>query len=228
MQVLAAPRPVFRFLIPAFILYVIIATAYNYFYLRRFKTYNAWTLIRAALFLFGWFGLYFIIPSFFWRGVFLLSGVPLIYFVERVLGHPGEQLLFNETLITAFAGIMAIVGLSHYFPFSGTWYLLALFLFVSITVRASYEFTPQSRQAKWTSAIILGLVMAEILWVAGFLPFHFSAIALLVFNAFYCAWTLGYNYLYNHLTPKKVQFQVILALAFTVLIVIVTPWKILS
>jgi hypothetical protein len=227
-QIFAAPQPVFRYLLGSMAVYLTLVTLYNFFHLRRLNAYSVWTLVRFVLVFVGWFGVYLIIPSEFWRSAFLIAGLPLFYFIERIIGHPGEQLLFNETLLATFTGIMAIVGFSHYFLLPGTLYLLLLFVFVTLVVRSSYELTPQSRRSRWMAAVAYGLAMTEVYWAAGFLPFHYSAIGLLVFNAFYCVWTLGYYYLYNHLTPKKVQFHILLALVFTILIIIITPWRILD
>jgi len=227
-QSFAAPQPVFRFLLPAFIGYLLIVTWYNYFFLRRIGHYNLWTLLRPLLFLLGWFGVYFIIPNEFWRGVYLLAGLPVIYLLERMLGNSGEQLLFNETLLMAFTGLFTVTALSHYYLLPGTLYLFVIFFLTVLIVRASYELTPQDKAMKWICAVCLGIVITEVFWASSFLPLHYSAIALLIFNVFYCAWTLCYYFLHKHLTPRKIQFHVVLAVLFSVLIVAVTPWRILQ
>jgi hypothetical protein len=227
-QLFAAPRPIFRFLLPAFLLYLGLVTIYHYIYLKRHGIFNWWLVIRPLLFLSSWFGLFFIIPDSFWRGVFLLVGVPVTYLLERMLGHQGEQLLFNETLLSAFAGLMTVTALSHYYALPSTLYLFAAFVFMLLLIRASFESMPQSKQVKWTSAVCLALALAEVFWAASFLPLHYSALGLLAFNVFYCTWTLCYYFLYNHLTAKKIQFHVILALLFTAVVAAVTPWRILQ
>lgn len=226
-QVFAAPRPVFRFLLPTLIIYLGLVTLYNYYYLKRTTIFNLWLLLRPLLFLLAWFGVFFIIPNDFWRGVYLLAGVPVVYFLERTLGARGEQILFNETLLTAFTGLMTITAFSHYYQLPSTLYLLITFIFMTVIIRASYELTPQTVRVKWVSAVCLGLGLSEVFWATSFLPLHYSALALLTFNVFYCAWTLCYYFLYNHLTTKKVQFHVVLSLVFTAIIAAVTPWRIL-
>lgn len=227
-QIFASPQPVFRFLLPSFIIYLVIVTFYNYFYLKNRGIVNLWVLVRPVLLIAAWFGTYFIIPNTWWRGVYLLAGAGVIYFTERTLGNQGEQLLFNETVLTAFTGLIAITAFSHYFVLPGAVYLFVTFAATAIIARASYEMTPQSARMKWTIAICLGLALAEVFWAGSFLPLHYSAIGLLLFNVFYCAWTLCYYFLYNHLTPKKIQFHVILAMLFTAVILAVTPWSILQ
>jgi hypothetical protein len=210
------------------LLFVAVITTYNYFYLKRIGLYNFWSLMRIVLFLLGWFGVYFIIPSQFWRGVYLLAGVPLLYLIEQAVGNPGEQLLVNETLLSAFTGFVTLVALSHYYPLSGTLYLLLTFVFTMLLVRTSYELSPQGSRGKWLSAGAIGLIMTEVFWAGSFMPLHYSALGLIVFNVFYCTWTLCYYFLYNHLTAKKAQFHVVLAILFTALIIIITPWRILA
>jgi hypothetical protein len=227
-QLFASPQPVFRFMLPAFFLYLGVVTLYNRYYLLKTGQYNHWALVRPALFLICWFGVYLIIPSEFWRGAYLLVGVVVIYLVERLLGNAGEQLLFNQTFITAFAGFMTLTGLSHYFLLPGTLYLFIVFLFVALLSRAAYDFVPESQRIKWVTAFIISLVVTEVFWAFSFLPLHYSALGLLTFNVFYCLWILCYYYLYNHLTTKKVQFQLFLAVLFTIIILAVTPWSILA
>lgn len=228
LQVFATPQPVFRFLIPAFIGYLIVVSLYNYVIIRAEHSYSHWMMLRPVLFFLGWFGLYFIIPNEFWRGLFLLASFPVIYVIERMIGHPGEQLLFNETLLTSFAGFMTLTALSHYFPLTGTLYLALIFGFSLALVRSSYDLMPQSPKYKWLYALVLALLMTQLFWVLSFLPLHFSALALLLFNVFVCIWTITYNFLYNHLTRQKVQFQLGMAVLFTLIILAATPWQILQ
>ncbi len=227
-QVFATPDPVYRFLLPAFVIYLAAVGTYNFFYLRHIHSVNIWVALRPLLLIAGWFGVYFIIPNEFWRGVYLLAGVPVIYFIERMLGNPGEQLLFNETTLAAFTGYMTIVAFSHYYLLPGTIYLLAAFVFTVLLTRSSYELTPQSLRAKWLVAIVMGLAITEVFWAASFMPLHYSATALLVFDIFYTAWTLCYYFLYNHLTSKKIQFHIVLAVLFAFIILAVTPWSIIA
>ncbi len=227
-QFFATPLPVFRFLLPAFGLYLICVTLYNYAVVRKDTAHSKLMLVRPVLFYLGWFGLFFIIPNTFWRGVFLLISVVLIYSIERTIGKPGEQLLFNETLLTSFAGFMTLTALSHYFPLHGTEYLAAVFIFSLALIRASYDLMPQLPRTKWLYALVLALLLTQLFWVLSFLPLHYSALALLLFNIFTCVWTITYNFLYNQLTRQKVQFNLILAAAFTLIILSVTPWQIIQ
>ena len=80
-QIFASPLPVFRFLVPAFLAYVIAVAGYNRWYLKAKKEqWNIWVWLRLPLFLFTWFGLFFLVPSGLGRGLFLLVSLPIIFF----------------------------------------------------------------------------------------------------------------------------------------------------
>lgn len=228
-QLFAAPLPVFRYLLPSFLLYLAILTGYNIWYLKLAGHYNLWWLVRPVLFLSGWFGLFFILPNETWRGLFLLLGLPIIYLVEFLVGNSGQQFLLNETLISAFAIFMALTSFSHTFvtlPF--VVYLAICFSATLLLIRASYEAVPRPGPARWYSAAILALLTTEMFWVLSFLPLHFSALGLILFNVFYFCWVLYYYALYDHLNLKQVQYHIVLGIIFTALILVVTPWRILT
>ncbi len=228
-QMFAAPLPVFRYLIPAFVFYVGAVTAYNIWYLKAIGHYNLWWWVRPALFIAAWFGIFFILPNEIWRGLFLLLGLPVIYLVELLIGNSGQQLLLNETLLTAFGIFMALTSFSHTFAaVPGVVYLAICFLATMILVRASYEAVPRPGPARWYAAAILALLTTEFFLALSFLPLHFSALGLILFNAFYFCWVLYYYALYDHLNIKQVQYHIALAVIFTALILLVTPWQILT
>jgi hypothetical protein len=228
-QIFAAPLPVFRYLLPAFILFCATMTAYNVWYLRRIGHYNIWWWVRPILFVIGWFALFFIIPGDLWRGLFLLLGLPIIYLVEFLVGNSGQQLLMNETLITAFAIFMSVTQFSHTFAtVPQVVYLGICFAATLLLVRASYEAVPRPGPARWYSAAILALLTTELFWALSFLPLHFSALGLMMFNIFYFCWVLYYYALYDHLNVKQVQYHLALGIIFTAVILAVTPWKILT
>jgi len=227
-QMFATPLPVFRYLLPAFIGYLLVFTFYNIYYLRVTDQSNPWAWVRPLLFMVGWFGLFFIIPDGFWRGVFLLAGVPIIYLVELMLGKSGQQFLFNEVLLTAFSCFLSLTAFSHYYySVPGTVYLAACFIVTSLMVRASFESVPRNAGQKWVSSLLMGLFVTELFWALSFLPLHYSALGLILFNIFYFCWALLYHSLFDHLTARRIQYHLLLLFIFTVMILIVTPWQII-
>ena len=78
-QIFATPTPVFRFLLPALVIYVAGVGAYNYVHLKRRGLYNFWAWLRPLLFIVAWFSVFFIIPNSFWRGAYLLAGAGYLF-----------------------------------------------------------------------------------------------------------------------------------------------------
>ncbi len=209
-------------------LYLCAFGIYNLLYLSSVKKFNIWLWLRPLLFMIGWIGLLFVIPSFFWRSAFLLSGVPLIYFFEALLGNTGEQLLLNQVLIAAFSLFLSITAFSHYYLLPGMVYLALLFIISLLLIRSSFETVPVSLRMRWSSSVGLSLFVVELFWALQFTPLHYSAVGLLVFNGFYLCWVLYYYNLYHHLTTKKIQFHIVLAIIFTAVILIATPLSIVT
>ncbi len=227
-QIFASPLPVFRFLVPAFILYLLAVAGYNYWWLKFNQQFNFWLWVRTPLFLLAWFGLFFMIPSGLGRGLFLLTSLPIITFFESLVGNNGQQLGWNEFLLTMIALLLSLFGFSYYFMIPGVIYLALVFTSVVVVVRASFELVPHESLVKWVAALALGLFTTELFWAVSFLPLHYSVLAVFVFNALYVLWIIYYHYLYKTLSRKQITFHLILALVLAVVIFMSTPWTIQS
>lgn len=226
-QIFASPLPIFRFLLPAFISFLAALGLYNFFYLKKVNKANIWIWLRPVLFFLSWFGLYFIVPNDILRGLFLLIGLPTGYWIENLLGNNGQFIIFNRVVIISFAGIMTIEALSSYYLVHSLVYLLTVFVFLTLLVRSFYESTPHLPSVKWTGTLLVSLLSTELFWVLSFLPFHYSALALMLFNLFYLIWSLNYYSLFNILTTRKIQYQVLITFVFIVLIILLSPWRVL-
>lgn len=227
-QFFATPTPIFRYLFPACTVFLLALSAYNFFYLKSIDKYNPWINFRIVILFGSLMGLFFLIPNQALRSLFLIASLPVLYFFESVIGTEGEHVLFNEIVVTGFASFVALTGFVHYFPFSILGYLIVIFLVTLILCRASYEITPQTLRTKWLGSIIIALALSELAWAASFLPLHYSVVGFMMFNLFYLLWALYYYYLFNHLTLRKVQFHIGLAILFISLALISTPWSIIS
>lgn len=227
-QLFSTPEPVFRYLFPALILLLIGVTVYTILYLKRVDKFSYWSVIRTVLVYTAWIGLFFIIPSSVLRGVFLLVGLPVLYYVLFTTGDTGEQLLFNELVVSAFGLFMLLASLAQYFASIGSWYVVVAFIITVTLSRATLELTPQSLRSKWLGSVIIGMCMAELFWALSFLPLHYSVSGFILFVIFYALWSLYYYFLFNHLTVRKVQFHLGLSLIFIILVLLTTPWGILS
>lgn len=229
-QIFASPLPVFRFLVPAFLVYLIAVAGYNRWYLRRNEAaqFNIWLWLRLPLFLLSWFGLFFLVPSGLGRGLFLLIGLPIIFFFESLVGNTGQQLGWNEFLLTIAALLLTLFGFSYYFQLPGVLYLFIVFISVAVVVRSSLELVPHDSLVKWVASLALGLFTTELFWAISFLPLHYSALAIFTFNVLYVLWIIYYHYLYQTLTRKQVQFHLMLAFVLALVMLMSTPWSIQS
>jgi hypothetical protein len=229
LQELSVPRPIFRFLVPAFLLFLLALTAYNRRYLLELDKYNPWVLLRPALFFTSMFGLFLIIPGSFLRGLFLLAVVALGSLFEIFLGSFAENVSLNETLIIAFGLFMSISAFALlYAPKLQTLYLAALFLGAFLTARAFYEFIPQDARAKLVASLVIALFCTQLFWAFSFLPLHYSASALMLLNVFYFCLALNYYHAFNTLSRSKFRFHLAFMLACSGFIFLLTPWKIIG
>ncbi len=227
-QKFADPAPVFRFLLPAFLVYAGVVTYYNRWYLKQTGQYNLWAILRPFFLLCAAFGMFLVIPSDGLRGLFLIFSVLIITACEIILGKQAENLLLNQTLLTAFGVFMTLFAANHYLPTYGPVFLVSVFFASALLTRSFYESIPQSNRVKMVGAIIIGLFCAQIFWVFNFLPFHFSALSLFLFNFFYFCLILNYYHLFHILNLKKIQFHLVLIAATSLAVLLVTPWKIIS
>jgi len=227
-QKFATPIPVFRFLAPAFILYAALVAVYNRWYLKQTDRYNPWTVLRSVMLLVSAFGVFLVLPSAALRGSFLVVAVFLLTFFEMVIGKSAENILLNETLIIAFGLFCTFFSLYYDIPSFGPWYLLGVFFTAFLLARSLYEFVPTPGRIKLITAMALGLFCSELYWSLNFLQFHFSTLALILFNVFYFCLVVTYYQFYHVLNFKKIKFHLFLMLACVVLTLLTTRWRIIQ
>jgi len=217
---------VFRFLLPVMAGYAIVLMAYNRWYLKDHNFYSFWSWVRPLFFLASMIGLYFVIPNNLFRGLFLLFATGFIYFLESRLLIASEQVIFFETLVSYFGLSLAVFGGNFYLLPKNFITLLLLGLITFLITRASLDYVPQPDRQKNLFSWFIAFCMLETSWALVFLPFHFTALAVILFNIFYVLWIVCYYHLFHNLTAKKISFHVIFASVLIFLILIATPWRI--
>lgn len=228
LQKFATPEPIFRFLLPAFLVYSSVVFFYNRWYLKKIQKYSIWTSLRMMLFLTAAFGLFLIIPSEGFRGLYLIITVGLISLGEIILGKEGENILLNETLIIAFGLFLTFSAFYQYIPGYSVVYAIGVFISVALLTRSFYEQLPQAGYSKLIGSVALGLFCSEIFWVLNFLPFHFSIQGVFLFNIFYLCLILNYYHQFHNLNLKKIQFHLFLITACSFVVLLFTPWNIIQ
>lgn len=225
-QLFAWPEPNLLRLSAAFIVYLLAVSIYNRRYLMASGDFRFWIWLRIPLLLISWFGLFFLVPDHLARSIFLLFTVPIVFFFEYQLGYTGQQLSWNQFLLTLGAIVVSLFGLSFYFLLPGVFFMSLVFVSVTAAIRSSFELAPHESSVKWLASLSLGLFATELFWVTNFLPFHYSALAVTVMVALYTGWVLYYHYLYKTLTLKQIQFHILLATALIGIMLLSTPWGI--
>ncbi len=219
------PIPVFRFFVPIFSLFLMATSYYNYLYLKNLQKNNIWPVIRMALLLSAGFLIYFVLLDSFTRFVFLLVSVIIITCFEALIDKFAENILFNEIIIVSFGLFFGFCGLVWNFPTFTYAFLIGLFVSLLLLTRGFFEFAPIPVFAKWLNALILAFLNVQIYWACQFLPFHYSALSVIVFNIYYSSVILDYYFLFNHLTDKKVKFHLALSAICVGLVLLATPWR---
>jgi hypothetical protein len=224
-QNFSAPVPIFRFLVPAVLCYLLLVGAYNRWYLKQINKYNFWAMILPGLLIAAGFGAFLVIPSPNLRGLFLTLTVLLITLAEIILGNMSENLTLNQTLIIAFGLFLSFFGAYYYTPSYEPLYLIGIFLGAGLLARIFYEAVPQPEKTKLIGAMAIGLFCAELFWVLNFLQFHFSVLSLILFNIFYFCLILNYYHMFHNLNFKKIQFHLLLIAFCSLVAVLATPWS---
>ena len=228
LQVFSTPQPIFRFLLPAFLGVLAITFFYNRWYLRQLGKYNFWIIIRPLLLETSGFFVYLLLFDSFSRGVMLVISVFLIAGFEIMLANFSESVMLNETLIAAFGFCFAFFGFLWWVPPLSYLYFAGLFLSLFLLARCFYDFLPQDGRAKWMNALTVSFLSIQVFWAASFLPFHYSALSILVLNFFYLALVLNYHNLFHTLTAQKVKFYFSLSIISLVVVFSATPWTIID
>lgn len=228
LQIFSSPQPVFRFLLPAFLAVLGLTYAYNRAYLKHLGQYNFWVLLRPSLLESAGFLLYLLLPGPFSRGLFFIATVAIIAVFESLLANFSENVLLNQTLLTAFGFAYAFLGFSQYFPSFGFLYLLSFFASAFLIARCFYEFIPHQGNIKLLNALGVAFLSTQVFWGISLLPFDFAALAVLMFLFFYVLLVLNYFSLFQTLTLKKIKFYFGLAGLSVILVFAATKWGIIK
>ncbi len=233
LQTFSTPQPVFRYLIFSLLIYSGAVLYYNSRYLKKIGKNNFWLALRPILLFWSGLGIFVLLPSPFLRALFLLLTVGIIFVFEMLLANYSENVMLSFSALTMFGFFIGIVGVGQYFPplNSGLIYFIYISLIFSsvyLVSRSFYEFAPQPKKIKNVAAVILGLFSGQIFWALSFLPFHFSVLAALLFNAMFFCLALNYYYYFQTITFKKIQFHLLLLILTSGAVLLSTPWRIIK
>jgi hypothetical protein len=228
LQKYAAPMPVFRFLVPAFVVFMLLLAIYNYYYLHFLQKYNFWIWLRPLLLTLSIFGVFSSVPNSTFRGLTVTFGALLLILFQTMLGKYSENIQLNETLLIVFGFFTALSAADYYFPNLLFVYVIMIFLSTFITSRSFFELIPQNPNTKIIISLVLGFFACELFWTESFLPFPFSSLALILLSLYYFCLILSYYQFFNILSYQKIKFHLWLIIVCVVSVLLATPWSIQS
>ncbi len=214
---------VWLFVVMALLLLVVEAVAY---FARYIHTGHAVAvLLRDTLFAISWVSVYIWLPDSAMGVAYSVLSVPLIFSLRMLLGFGNDTIVSTQTILTA-AGLSALpFALQQYFSFSSGVLTLIVFVWTLGLAFATFSFTPQTFRQRSLQTLVVAFLSTEIYVTLLFLPFHFTAQAILLLLGFYWLWVLSFQHLAGALNVRKVQFYTALTAILAFLTIFSTPWK---
>lgn len=225
---LAYPTPIFRFLVPAFFLCVVLTQVFSRSTLEHLHEGWPWAVVRSSLFYLAWFLLFFLLPTPGLQIAYMLISVPVLYVGERLVGYTGETVLVSHTILTSFGLLLAAAAGEYYFHAGSALLTIVVFTCLFLLSRATYVFVPQTPAIRLASSLLVALFATEAYAAVLFLPFHFSVVGFLAFLSFYIVWLFTYYWQFGVLTAQRVKLYLIISAALAILLLLVTPWQVVG
>lgn len=224
---MALPEPIFRFLLPVFILLVGAVELITWRTLSSLGGDLAWVLVRSSLFYLSWGLLFFLVPSASLQTLYIFSSIPILYVGQQLVAYTGETVLITHTILTSFGITMGVVAGEYYFHASGLILSSLLFVVYFLLARATYVFVPQTSLVRFVASILVALCAVETYIAILYLPFHYTVVGFLAFLTFYLFWLLTYYWQFGVLTFARVKFYLLISLLFAGGLLLATPWRVL-
>ncbi len=225
----AYPTPIFRYMAVSFVVFLLIALGYNaYFYGYEIRKYF-WQIVLIMIG-YGSLGIFFFLaPNEFLQILFFIIALPAIYFQQSLIANGSESLLSTRFILLSAPFFLAISAAANfYFKISGALYIAVVFIFCFFVTRGTYEYTPLGERAKYLNALVVSVITCQLVWALAFLPFHYSVLGLIAFFFYYFIWQLDYSSIFKTFNLKKALFTGSLLLVLVILLLLSTPWSVLS
>ncbi len=224
---MAIPQPIFRFMVPVFVLLVGTIELLTWRTLRSFGEARVWAIVRSSLFYLSWVLIFFLIPNTFFQGLYIVISIPILYIGQQLVAYTGETVLITHTILASFGIIMGIVASEYYFHASGLVMSTILFIVYFLLARATYVFVPQSSVVRSVTSLLVALCAVEVYIAILYLPFHYTVVGFLTFTSFYLIWLFTYYWQFGVLTFARVKFYLFISILFTIGLLLATPWQLI-
>ncbi|MBP6975468.1 MAG: hypothetical protein KBB51_01410 [Candidatus Moranbacteria bacterium] len=161
-------------------------------------------------------------------GMYYLGLLALYRLRSAPTDQTAQALLSTAIMAAMFFFYSGIYGFYVNFNFP-LWGLMALFFFGTGAV--SYQaLVSRERRNRWRSlfySLVLGLIMGECAWAFGFWPFGYLTTGAIALILYAILWDVTFTAFYGELSLKRVIMRILFLLAFVMLILASTPWRIL-
>lgn len=222
---LSVPRPIYRFMIPAFVVLVGLTQVFSWSAHVEFAGQRRWAMARSVCFFLSWFCVFFVVPADL-RLWYMVLSVPILFIGQALVLYAGETVLVTHTILSSIGVLMGAAAAEFYFRAGSALLTLVVFGFELVLCMATYAFIPQSRKVQLLASLVVALLATEFYTATLFLPFHYTVLGFLSFLVFYVLWLLTYYWQFGVLVKRRVQFYVATVILLAVLVLLATPWRI--
>ncbi len=229
LQTGVSPRFSFSKFVPWLLFFEAIVFFYNKTYLGQIGQKGNWKALRIPLLILAGSAAFLVAPTPFLRAMFLLLSVGVVAFFESAMGAFSESLLLSEVVFSAFAAFLGGGGFAFlYVPQNRFYVAIGIFVYIALLSRCFFEYAAVSAKVKLISSLGVSLLISEMFWAAGFLPQHFTPVAILLVGLYNLALVMNFHYFFNNLDFRKIQFHILFSAACIILVFLFTPWRIIN
>lgn len=152
----------------------------------------------------------------------------------RLRHAPDDQtaraMLNTAAMATIFFFYAGIYGFYLNFEFPLWGLMLLYFLGTTLLSYGTFigiERRQGRRERAWLYSVLLGLLMAEIVWVMSFWPFGSLTTGALALIFFFMLWDISFDTFEHNLSLRKAVIRIVFGLTLITILLLSTPWHIL-
>lgn len=177
--------------------------------------------------------LLYLVSIFFEQQIFIVLSSLMYYFslfsASRLRKYELDQTARGMNMAAATATIFftyaGLYGLYLNFLVPLYWLMLG---FLIVTLLVSYQhfstIKPEGGRIVWTYSFLLGLVMAELVWIMSYWPFGYLTTGVIALILYYVLWDVIQSHFLNLLSRKRIVANMVLFSILIAMILISSKW----
>jgi hypothetical protein len=160
--------------------------------------------------------------------LYYLAFLSLYRLRNAPLDQTAQSLLHATLMAASFFFFTSLIGLYLNFTLP-----LALLMFLVAGVISNVTFvsfltvSKEDKQRNFLYSFLVGVIMAELFFVASFWPFGYLTTGSVLTSAYFLFWEIALDAFRHTLSLRKALARVLLILLIIVLVIWSSPWKIL-